>query len=94
MLIVIGRAQAAPGRREEFVTAARAVTDATRGDEGCQSYGFYADLSDENTIVGVEIWRERADLDAHMGHEHTRTFLEVFPDLVVGEPVVSMHEVS
>ncbi|GCE44533.1 hypothetical protein Rhow_008954 [Rhodococcus wratislaviensis] len=93
MLIVIGRAQAAPGRRGEFVTAARAVTDATRDDEGCRSYGFYADLSDENIIVGVEMWRERADLDSHMGHEHTRIFLGAFPDLVVGEPVVSVHEV-
>jgi hypothetical protein len=28
-----------------------------------------------------------------MSHEHTRTFLEAFPDLVVGDPVVSTHEV-
>ncbi|MCZ4589975.1 putative quinol monooxygenase [Rhodococcus opacus] len=94
MLIVVGSAQAVPGHRAALVDAARAVTEGTRGDEGCESYGFYADLFDENTIVGIEIWRSRTDLEAHMDHEHTRAFLAAFPGLVVGEPGVTMYEVS
>ncbi|WP_216907434.1 putative quinol monooxygenase [Nocardia noduli] len=94
MLIVIGRAQAAPGRRDQLAAAAKAVAAASLGDDGCESYGFYADLNDDRTIVSVEIWRDRSALDAHMAHEHTRQFLAVAPDLVADEPVLTVHEVS
>ena len=94
MLIVIGDATAAPGRRDDLVAAARAVAAATRADEGCVSYGFYADLDDEDRIVSVEIWTDRASLDAHMTHPHTHAFLAAAPGLVAGEPVMSFYDAS
>lgn len=72
MLIVIGSAHALPGRREDLVSAARAIVAETRDDEGCESYGFYADLADEDTILSLEIWRDQDALDAHMQHTHTQ----------------------
>ena len=93
MLIVIGDATAAPGRRDELVAAARAVAAATRADRGCLAYSFAADLEDENRILGIEVWADQAALDAHMDHDHTRDFLRVAPGLVAGEPVISFHHV-
>lgn len=92
MLIVIGDATAAPGRRDELVAAARAVAVATRTDRGCVAYSFSADLEDAHRVLSVEIWRDRAALDEHMGHEHTQRFLEVAPGLVAGEPTMSFFE--
>lgn len=94
MLIVIGSARALPGRREDLVAAARDVALATRGDEGCESYGFYADLTDEDTIVGVEIWRDQAALEAHMGHPHTQAFVARTADLLDGTPSMVFHQVA
>ena len=54
MLIVIGSATAAPGRRDELVAAARAVAEATRADRGCLSYSFAADVEDPDRSIGVE----------------------------------------
>ena len=73
MLIVLGDATAAPGRRDELVAAAREVASATRADEGCVSYGFFADVEDGDRILSVEIWADRAALEAHMTHDHTRS---------------------
>lgn len=93
MLIVIGDATAAPGRRDELVAAARAVAEATRGDRGCLVYSFAADLENPDRILSIEIWADQAALDEHMGHDHTQAFLQVAPGLVAGEPVMSFHEV-
>ena len=93
MLIAIGRARALSGRRADLVSAARDVVAASRKDEGCQSYGFFADLADEDTIVSVEIWRDQTALDAHMAHEHTQDFLARASGLIDGTPDMAVHEV-
>ncbi len=93
MLIVIGDATAAPGRRAELVAAARTVAAATRGDRGCLVYSFAADLEDADRILSIEIWADQESLDEHMTHAHTQQFLQVAPGLVAGAPVMSFHEV-
>ena len=93
MLIVIGSATAAPGRRDELVAAARAVTAATSGDRGCVTYSFSADLGTPDRIHSVEIWADRAALDEHLTHDHTQEFLRVAPGLVAGEPDLSFYDV-
>lgn len=93
MLIVLGDATAAPGRRDELVAAARAVAAATRGDRGCLTYTFAADLEDPDRILSIEIWADQAALDEHMDHDHTQAFLRVAPGLVAGEPAMSFHHV-
>ncbi|SFU07626.1 Quinol monooxygenase YgiN [Geodermatophilus amargosae] len=93
MLIVLGSATAAPGRRHELVDAARAVTAATRSDDGCLSYVFAADLDDPDVVVSVEVWRDQAALDAHMTHDHTQRFIAAVGGLQAGEPSMSFHTV-
>jgi quinol monooxygenase YgiN len=88
MMIVIGEATAAPGRREDMVDAVADMARATRSDEGCEIYGFYADVTDPDVILSVEVWRDRAALDAHMSHDHTEAFIQTVPGLVAGPPVM------
>lgn len=94
MLIVIGSARALPGRRADLVSAARAAATQTRGDVGCESYGFYADLIDDDVILSVEIWRDQAALDAHMEHPHTQEFLTAAGPLIDGTPTMRFHTVA
>jgi quinol monooxygenase YgiN len=93
VLVVLGSATAAPGRRSDLADAARAVSTATRGDDGCVSYVFAADLEDPDVVVSVEVWRDRAALEAHMAHDHTREFPSRVGDLLAGEPSMSFHAV-
>jgi quinol monooxygenase YgiN len=93
MLIVIGRAQAEPRRRAELAAAAHIMTTASAADDGCHHYGFYADLADENAVIGIELWRDKEALDAHMTHGHTLSFLAELPVLIIGEPAISTHDI-
>jgi quinol monooxygenase YgiN len=94
VLIVLGSAVAAPGRRDELVAAAQAVAVATRGDRGCLTYSFAADVEDPDRIHSIEIWADRSALDEHMDHDHTAAFLRVAPGLVDGEPTMTFHDVA
>jgi quinol monooxygenase YgiN len=93
VLVVLSSATAAPGHRDELVAAARDVAAATRLDDGCLTYSFSADLEDPDRILGVEVWADRAALDAHLGHPHTERFLQAVPDLVAGAPAMAFYEV-
>ncbi|MBJ8342434.1 antibiotic biosynthesis monooxygenase [Antrihabitans sp. YC3-6] len=86
MIIITGSARALPGRRDQLVAASIDIVAATRADDGCLSYGFYANLTDPELIVSVEVWRDQAALDEHMGHAHTTDFLAVAGTVVDGEP--------
>lgn len=94
MIIVIGTARVRPDRRDELLTAMRHIARDTRRDDGCVSYRFAADIADPDVIVGIEVWRDQASLDAHMGHDHTTAFLAVVPDLIDGEPELAIHQVA
>lgn len=90
VLTVISSAQARRGRRDDLVSAALAMAEASRRDLGCKSYGFYASLTDPHTIVCLEVWADRAALDRHMQHQHTRDFLASTRDLVSGTPAMAV----
>jgi quinol monooxygenase YgiN len=93
VLVVLGDATAAPGRRDELLAAARTVVAATREDRGCLAYSFAADVENPDRILSIEIWADRAALDEHMEHPHTAEFLRAAPGLVTGEPVMSFYDV-
>ena len=44
-------------------------------------------------MLGVEVRADRAALDAHMEHEHTRGFRAAVPALLAGEPQTAFHDV-
>lgn len=90
MIIVIGTARVTPGSRDQLVAAMQAMATATAADDGCLEYRFAADVGDPDVLVGIEVWRDQAALDAHMAHTHTRDFLASVPGLLDGEPVMQM----
>jgi quinol monooxygenase YgiN len=67
---------------------------ATRADAGCVSYTFAADVEDPDRVLGIEVWADRAALDAHMRHTHTRAFRAAHRGLVAGEPVMTFYDVD
>lgn len=94
MLIAIGRAHAREGRAADLLAVATTVTSASRGDDGCVDYGFFTDPADPGALVSVEVWRDRAALDAHMGHDHTHAFLAAVPELVAGQPTMAFYDAT
>lgn len=70
MIIVIATLKIAPGSEQEVLKAAEKVIAATRQEPGCDRYDLHADVSDPTTLVFVEEWASRTDLDLHFERPH------------------------
>ncbi len=94
MLLVIGRVQCAPERRDELVALLERMQDDSRREEGCLRYGFFAAVEDPLCFVAVEEWADRAALERHFAQPHLREFARGLREVVAAPPEVAIHEVA
>ena len=94
MLLVIAHAQARPDRREELVGLLAATARRARREPGCLTYAFNADIEDPTVFRSVEEWDSAASFDQHMGTPELAELLGALPDLLTGDPTITVHQVS
>jgi quinol monooxygenase YgiN len=94
MIVVTGRLQVPAEKRERFVEVASAMCSASRGDEGCIGYRFYADLEQPDRYVILEEWADDAALQAHFTQPHTSAFMLALPELLGSAPDALFHTVE
>ena len=94
MIVIAGKIQVRPERREEAVRAALAMVEATRREQGCVSYAFYGDLVDQGTFFLFEEWESDAALAAHFQSEHMARFQQQVPALIAGPPSIKRYAVE
>ena len=94
MIVIAGKIQIRPERREEAARAARAIAEATRREQGCVSYGFYGDLADPGTFFLFEEWESDAALAAHFQTPHMARFQEQVPSLLAAPPTIRRYVVE
>jgi quinol monooxygenase YgiN len=94
VVLVIGRVRCEPANRGELVEALERMQEASRKEDGCIRYGFFAAVEDENSFVAVEEWQDRAALDRHFAEPHLREFAQRLGELVSERPEVAIHEVA
>lgn len=94
MLIVSGRVDVNPAKRDEAVKDIQAVVDATVTEEGCVHYAFYSDVLAPNSFRVFEIWTSEEALDAHLAAPHTQNFLAKVGNWVQGDVKVERFIIS
>jgi quinol monooxygenase YgiN len=94
MIVIAGKIQVRPERREEAVRAALAMAEATRREQGCVSYTFYGDLVDQGTFFLFEEWESDAALAAHFQTEHMARFQQQVPALLAAPPTIKRYVVE
>ena len=94
MIIVHGTIPIKPDCREQALSLARHMAEATRTEMGCISYDFYVGLSDPNTLMLFQEWESMEALMAHFQTEHMEEFLQALPDLVSGEITTKRYAVQ
>lgn len=67
MIIVAGRIEIAPGRRDGFVLASSEAVVAAREAPGCLDFSVTADSVDPNRVNVLERWESAAELQAFRG---------------------------
>ena len=58
---------------------------AVLAEEGCMQYDYYQPLAEENCVLLVEHWRDRAALDKHSAGEpmaKLKALIKDFPELI------------
>jgi len=70
------------------------MQEASRQEDGCIRYGFFAAVEDPLSFVAVEEWKDRPALDRHFEQPHLKEFVAGLGDLVSGTPEVAIHEVA
>ena len=94
MLLVIGRVSCTPENRDELVAEFEKMQDASRREDGCIRYGFFAAVEDPLTFVAVEEWADRDALDRHFAESHLHEFTRRLLELVSERPEVAIHEIA
>lgn len=94
MIVVSGVIRVAAGSEAEARAAALKVAEATRREEGCISYAFYADLEQPGSFRVFEEWENDAALAAHFKTPHMAAFRETLSGLEFISRQVKRYVVS
>ena len=94
MIVIAGKIQVKPERRDEARKAALDMVEATRRESGCLSYAFYADLVEPATFFLFEEWESDAALAAHFQTEHMARFQQQVPALLAAPPTIKRYVVE
>jgi quinol monooxygenase YgiN len=94
MLVIAGRIQIDAANRDAAIAAAVEVMEATHREEGCISYTFSADLSDDGLFHIFEEWDSQDALDAHFKTPHMATFQGKFGGLGVKDMKIRRYEIA
>lgn len=74
MIIAAGEFTVAPEYHDAMVAAIQTVTAATREEEGCLEYEFWADLAARGRFHVFEVWETAGHLEAHTATPHLLAF--------------------
>jgi quinol monooxygenase YgiN len=93
MIHVIATIRTAPGRRDDFLAAFRALVPEVKAEGGCIEYGPTIDVASglapqpplrNDVVTVVEKWQDLDALKRHLAAPHVSQFLERSKDLLAG----------
>jgi quinol monooxygenase YgiN len=94
MIVVVGRVQTDPEKREALVRIGQTLAVASRTETGCISYRLYEDTELENEFVFVEEWDSSEALAQHFATSHIAEFMLAMPATIVAPPDVKFHTIA
>jgi quinol monooxygenase YgiN len=87
-LNVVALITAKPGSEDVLEHALTSLVEPTRAEPGCISYDLYRSAVDPATFITVELWKDQADLDAHMQTPHIAAALSAAEDAFAAAPAI------
>jgi|TARA_B100000768_G_C11094395_1_gene296362 quinol monooxygenase YgiN len=94
VIIVQGSIPVRPECRDQAISMAKNMVEASRLELGCVSYDFYVGLADPNTLMLFQEWESLDALQSHFETKHMDDFLQQLPDILAGEVVTKRYAVQ
>ncbi len=95
MIQINGTITLAPGtiaNSPDTVDAIKTMVAASRAEDGCYDYTFAQDLSDPDTLIIYERWRDQEALAAHGQSAHMAEFQKVMAENPPAERDLRIYE--
>src|SRR5262249_32762138 len=70
MILVAGTIKYQPGAIAKLKPAMQKMVAATRKEDGCINYDFAVDITEPDTLILFERWRDRPAIEAHFQTSH------------------------
>lgn len=94
MVIFLGKARVRADALDAVLASCRDMMARTPSEPGCIDYNGHQLIGDPQTIVFVEKWASRADMEVHLAAAHTQAFLGGIAGAVVAPPVLESFDVA
>ena len=88
MIYIIATVTIKPGSLDEVLALATPCIEGTRREAGCISYDLSQSLTDENTLVFVERWKDMDAIKAHFVEPHLIAWRDA------GEPFITCKKIE
>lgn len=89
-IVVIARLFPKEGRGAELLAALEAASPSIHAEQGCELYAGH--LAPDGTLLMIEKWATRADLDAHLAGEPVRVYREARQPFEAQRPQIEILE--
>lgn len=89
-IIVVAEMQGQAGKIDELRRELRALLAPTRAEERCILYEMHERVDQPGVFLFYEIWESPSALEAHLATPHLQRFFALVPELLEGEPELSI----
>lgn len=70
-----------PENREKVISAAKALVEASRKEEGCKAYDLFESTTIPEHLMICETWHDQTALDAHSASPHFEKYVGIMRKL-------------
>ncbi|MCE5090251.1 antibiotic biosynthesis monooxygenase [Staphylococcus devriesei] len=92
MIIINAKLKVNEAYREEYLELMKGLVDNARQEEGNTFYSHYEDVSERNTFVVVENYKDQEAVEAHNHSEHFKVFSENIGKYITEQPEIDVAE--
>ena len=93
-IIIAGTVRVPPENIERLRPHMHAMLDASRAEDGCETYSYGFDAKDEALVRVFEVWRDRAAIEAHFKVPHMAAWCAAGAGLGVFDRQLSLYEIA
>ncbi len=94
MIVVRFKVTCRADRLDDAVEAFRNVVAPSRDVEGVIHFDICQDLLDPSAIIATEVFEDRSALDRQEALPEVAKVMDLFPEILVGEPDATIFEVA
>lgn len=92
MIIINAKLKVSEAHREEYLKLMNNLVKHAREEEGNTFYSHYEDVSERNTFVVVENYKDQDAVAAHNNSDHFKVFSDNIGNFITEKPQIDIAE--